>query len=62
MRDDTDPDVFLSEFNYADELSEWSKVVSNERLTIIILDALHSEKYATVKIKMITNPDLCLEE
>ena len=38
------------------------KVVSNERLTTIILDALREEKYAAVEVKPVRYPDLGLEE
>ena len=63
IRSDTDLDVFLSEiFQLRDELSDSDEVISNERLAITILDALPREKYATVKIQAIRDPDLCLEE
>ena len=63
MRSDIDPDVFLSEvFQLRDELSDLGKVVSNERLATIILDALPEEMYTTIKLQSIRDPDLGLEE
>ena len=54
MRADTDPDVFLSEvFQLRDELNDLGKVVSTERFTTIVLDALPTEKYLTIKIQAI---------
>ena len=44
MRSEVDPDVFLSEvLQLRDEFSDLGKVVSNKRLTTIILDALPEE-------------------
>ena len=52
MRSGIDPDVSLSEvFQPHNELSDLGKVGSTERLTIIILDSLPTEKYATMKYK-----------
>ena len=63
MKSDIDPDVFLSEvFQLRDELSDLGKVVSNERLATIILDALPEEMYTTIKLQSIRDPDLGLEE
>ena len=51
MADDTNHDVFLSEvFHQRDELSDLGKVVSNEQLTTIILDALQEENCSTIKV------------
>ena len=51
IRADLDLDVFMSEvFQVRNELSGLSNVVSNERLTTIILDALPEEKYLTTPI------------
>ena len=63
MRFDADPNVVLSEvFQLRNELSDLGEVVSNERLTTIILHALSKKKYATIKKQAIRDPDLCLEE
>ena len=63
MRTDIDPDVFLSErYQLRDELSDLGKAVSTERLTTIILDALTAEKYPTIKIQAISDPDLSLKD
>ena len=63
MRADTDPDVFLSEVHQLrDEVRNLGKVVSTERLTTIILDALPAEEYSTIKFQPIRDPDLSLEE
>ena len=62
MRSNTDPGVFVSGvFQLRDELRDLSKVVSNERLTNVILDALPEEQYSTNKLKSIRDPDLGLE-
>ena len=45
-RSGTDPDAFLSSiFQLRDDLSNLGGVVSNLRLTPIILDASHAEKH-----------------
>ena len=63
MRSDIDSDVFLSEvFQLRDELDDLGETVTDERLETIILDALPEEKYSTVKMKSVRNPDLRLEE
>ena len=50
MRSGINPDVFLSEvFQLHDEFSDLGEIVSNERLTTIILDALPEKKYSTFK-------------
>ena len=62
-RADTDADVFISAcFQVRDEVSDLGEVVSNERLTAIILDALPTDKGENTKIQGIRGPDLCLEE
>ena len=46
-----DSDVFLSEvFQLRDELSDLGEIVSNDRLTIIVLDVLPDEIYSTIKV------------
>ena len=63
VKPDTDPDVLLSEIDQIrDELSVLDKVVSTERSTIIILDALPAEMYSTVKLEAKRDPDLSLEQ
>ena len=63
MRSGIDPDVFLSEiFQLRDELSDLGKVVFEERLTFIALDALPDEMYSIVKIQSIRDPELGLKE
>ena len=58
MRSDIDLDGFLSEvLQLRDKLSDLGEVVSNERLTIIILDVLSEEKYATIKVPSTIDPD-----
>ena len=48
MKAFADPDLLISEINkLRDRLSDWEGVVSTERLTAIILDALPAEKYST---------------
>ena len=50
MRVDIHPDVFISEvYKLRDKLSDFDEVVSTERLTTIILDALPAEKYLAIK-------------
>ena len=59
MRSDIGPDMFLSEgFQSRDELSNLGEVVSNERLTTAILDALPEKRYSTIKVQSIRDPDL----
>ena len=59
MRFNIDHDVFLSEgFQLRDELSDLGKVVSNEHLTTIILDALPEERYSKLKVQSIKDPRL----
>ena len=49
MRYDIDPDVFISElFQLREELSDLDEVVSNERLTTFILDALPEVRHYTI--------------
>ena len=63
MRSNIDSDVFLSGvFQLRDEFSDLGEVVSNERLTPIILDALLDEKYSAIKVQSIRDPDSGLEE
>ena len=51
IRADIDLDVFMSEvFQVRNELSGLSNVVSNERLTTTILDALPEEKHLTTPV------------
>ena len=55
--------MFLSEvFQLRDELNAFGEAVTDERLTTIILDALPEEMYSTVKIQLIRDPDLGLQE
>ena len=50
MRSDIDSDMFISEaFQPRDELSDLGEVVSNERLTTTILDALPEKRYSKIK-------------
>ena len=59
MRSNIDHDVFLSEcFQLRDELRDLGEVVSNERLTTIILDALPEERYSKLKAQSIKDPRL----
>ena len=63
MTPDIDADVFFSEvFQLRDKLSDLGEVVSSERLTTIILDALPEEKNPTIKVQSRRDPDLGLEE
>ena len=63
MRFDIDPDVFLTEvFQLRDELIDLGEVVSNERLKIIILDAVPEEMYSTIKVQSTRDSDLGLEQ
>ena len=63
MKPDTDIDAFLSKVNQLrNELSDLDEVMSTERLTTITLDALPAEKYSTIKIQVIRDPNLSLEE
>ena len=63
MRADTDSDILISEFfQLRNEISDLGEVVSSKHLTIIILDALLAEKYSTVKIQAIKDPDLSRED
>ena len=63
MKSDIDPDVFLSEvFQLRYELNDFDEVITDERLTTIILDALPEEMYSTVKIQSMKYSDLGLEE
>ena len=59
MKADTaPPDVFLSQINQIrDELSVLDEVVSTERLTTIILDALPDEMYSIVKLEGMQDPN-----
>ena len=45
-------------FQLRDELRDLGEVVSNEHLTIIILDALPEERYSKVKLQSIKDPRL----
>ena len=63
MRYDIDPDMFLSNvFQLRDKLNDLDEVVTDERLTTIILDALPEEMYSTVKMQSVKDPELGLEE
>ena len=63
MKSDNDPDVFLSDINQIyNELGALDETISTERLTTIILDALPSEMYSTVKLEAIRDPDLSLDQ
>ena len=63
MKSDTDPDVYLSDINQiCNELGALDETISTERLTTIILDALPSEMYSTVKLEAIRDPDLSLDQ
>ena len=62
IKPDTDPDVFRSEINQIrDELGVFDEIVSMERLTTIILDALPAEMYSTVKLEAVRDPDFSLK-
>ena len=57
MKDGTNPDAFLSlVYQLRNELSDLDEVVSGERLTVIILDALPVEKYSIIVIRAIKYP------
>ena len=57
MRSNIDLDVFLSEVvQLRDELIGLTEVVSDERLTTIILDALPEEMYSPVKYAVSKRP------
>ena len=62
-RSNIDPDVLLSEvFELRDELSGLGEVVSNKRLTAIILNALPEvARYSTIKVQSIRDLDLGLD-
>ena len=63
MRPDIDPYVFLSKvFQRRDKLTDLVEVVSDERLTTIILDVLPEEMYSTIEVQSIRYPDLGLEQ
>ena len=63
MKSDTNADAFLPEINQtSDELGVLDEMVSTERLTTIILDALPAEIYSTVKLEAIRDPNLSLEQ
>ena len=50
IRSGINPDVFLSEvYQLHDEFSYLGEIVSNERLTTIILDALPEKRYSKIK-------------
>ena len=62
MKVDTDPVLFLSEIDQRrNELGDLDEVGSTKYLTTIILDALSAEKYSTIKLQAIRDPDLSLE-
>ena len=59
MSSNIDPDVFLSQvYQLRDEFVDLGEIVSNERLTTGILDALPEEMYSTVKMQSIRDLDL----
>ena len=63
MRSDVNPDVFFSKvFPLRDERSDLGEVVSNERVTTIILDALPEERYSTINVQSIRDTDVGLEK
>ena len=50
MRSDINADVYLSEIvQLRDDLNDLGEVVSNERLTTIILDEVPQDVYSTIK-------------
>ena len=54
---------FLSKINQIrDELGVLDEIISTERLTTIILDALPAEMYSTMKLEAIRDLDLSLEQ
>ena len=57
MRSNIDPDMLLSVFQRRDNLSGFGEIVSNERLTAMIFDALPDELYPTIKVQSIRDPD-----
>ena len=62
-RTESDCDVFLSEVcQPRNKLSDLHEVVSTERLTTILLDSLPAEKYSTIKIPAVRDPDSSLRE
>ena len=65
VKADTNPDAFLSgmyKYQLRDKPSGLDKVVSPERSTTLILDALPAEKHSTTEIQTIRYPDLSLEK
>ena len=61
-KSDIDPDEFLSEtFQLRNELSDLGRMVSDGRLTTIIIDALPEKMYSTVKMQL-RDPKLGLEK
>ena len=63
MKADTDLDVLLSKtYQLRDGFSNLDEVVSTERLTTIILDALPAERYSNIKIQATRDPGLSLED
>ena len=58
-RSDIDPDVFVSKvFQRRNKISDLGEVASNDCLKNIILDVLPEEKYSTIKVRSIRDPDL----
>ena len=65
IRADTDPDMFVAEaYELRDERSDLNKVVllSTDCMATGIFDALPAEKYLTITIQAMNNPDLSLGE
>ena len=57
MKDDSNPDVFMSEiYQLRDKPSDFDEVATAKRITAIILDALSANKYFTIKIQATRNP------
>ena len=63
IRADTDPDMFVAEVHeLRDERSDLNEVVSTDCMATAIFDALPAEKYLTITIQAMSNPDLSLGE
>ena len=63
IRADTDRDVIVAKtYELRDELSDLNEVVSTVRLATTIFDALPPEKYSTITIQAMNNPNLSLGE
>ena len=63
MKADIYSDALLSEiYQLREELSYLDEGVSTDRLTTGVLDALPAEKYSTIKLQAIGDPDSNLKQ